>query len=62
MIINKRAIIVIGGDIRMGSFIEARMERERTILARKQIQLSLATLFMLVAIAATMLYSLLLSP
>ncbi|HII15345.1 MAG TPA: hypothetical protein HA362_03445 [Nanoarchaeota archaeon] len=46
----------------MASFIEARMERERTILARKQIQLSLATLFMLVAIAATMLYSLLLTP
>lgn len=46
----------------MAGFWQARMEKEQTILARRQIQLSLATLFMLIAISVTMLYSLLLTP
>ncbi|MDI6737160.1 MAG: hypothetical protein QME12_01435 [Nanoarchaeota archaeon] len=46
----------------MAGLFQARMEREQTLLARRQIQLSIATLMMLVAITVTMLYSLLLLP
>lgn len=46
----------------MAGLFQIRMEREQTLLARRQIQLSIATLMMLVAISITMLYSLLLMP
>lgn len=55
MVINK-------GVISMAALFQQRMEREQTFMARRQIQLSIATLMMLVAITVTMLYSLLLMP
>ncbi len=50
------------GVIHMQGLFHERMEREQTFMARRQIQLSVATLMMLVAITVTMLYSLLLMP
>ncbi|MBU2637355.1 MAG: hypothetical protein KJ955_00090 [Nanoarchaeota archaeon] len=38
------------------------MEREQTLLARRQIQISIATVLMLAALTVTTLYSLLLLP
>lgn len=46
----------------MAGLFHMRMEREQTLLARRQIQLSAATVLMLAAIAVTMLYSLFLLP
>lgn len=50
-----------GGENMVG-LLYHRMGREQTLLARRQIQLSIATVLMLAAMTVTMLYSLLLMP